>query len=368
MKLPSSRRELPLGTPSAAPRGDRALTRRAVAVALAVVLGTFVAATVAIAAIDRSTRDAIAPGVRVAGIDVGGLTADAAAARLRARLADYRPRLELVGPHLVERIDVHRRLRWRPDVGAMVDEALARSRAGGPVGRALRRLTGERLEVDLPLRSVWSHQALRQLVGAVAQRVDVPPRDAQLLLPSMQRVAERRGVRVERERLAARIERALASGSRGAVRVPVRSERPRVTLADLPARWPLLIVVDRSSFTLRLYDHLRLVRSYPVAIGAVGYETPAGLYRIQSKAVNPVWHVPNRPWAGKLAGKVIPPGPDNPIKARWLGFYDGAGIHGTDAVGSIGSRASHGCVRMRIPDVIDLYERVPVGTPIYIGG
>lgn len=50
-----------------------------------------------------------------------------------------------------------------------------------------------------------------------------------------------------------------------------------------------------------------------------------------------------------------------------MGIFDGAGIHGTDETYSLGSAASHGCVRMSVPDVIDLYDRVDVGTPIYIG-
>ena len=68
---------------------------------------------------------------------------------------------------------------------------------------------------------------------------------------------------------------------------------------------------------------------------------------------------PNKAWAGKLAGKVVPPGPDDPIKARWMAFNGGAGIHGVDPseYSSIGHDASHGCVRMRIPDVIALYAR-----------
>ncbi len=68
-----------------------------------------------------------------------------------------------------------------------------------------------------------------------------------------------------------------------------------------------------------------------------------------------------------LAGTVVPGGvPENPLKARWLGIYDGAGIHGTDQTYSLGSAASHGCIRMAIPDVIELYDQVPVGAPIYI--
>jgi lipoprotein-anchoring transpeptidase ErfK/SrfK len=64
---------------------------------------------------------------------------------------------------------------------------------------------------------------------------------------------------------------------------------------------------------------------------------------------------------------VIPPGPENPIKARWMAIFEGAGIHGTEEVESLGSAASHGCVRMSIPDVEELYSEVEVGTPIFIG-
>jgi lipoprotein-anchoring transpeptidase ErfK/SrfK len=72
-------------------------------------------------------------------------------------------------------------------------------------------------------------------------------------------------------------------------------------------------------------------------------------------------------WAGSLQGQVIPGGaPNNPLKARWLGIADGVGIHGTSEDWSIGSRASHGCIRMHVGDVVDLYPRVPVGTKVLI--
>jgi lipoprotein-anchoring transpeptidase ErfK/SrfK len=58
--------------------------------------------------------------------------------------------------------------------------------------------------------------------------------------------------------------------------------------------------------------------------------------------------------------------PENPLKSRWLGIYDGVGIHGTSDRASIGSNASHGCLRMLVEDVEDLYPQVPVGAPIYI--
>jgi lipoprotein-anchoring transpeptidase ErfK/SrfK len=98
-----------------------------------------------------------------------------------------------------------------------------------------------------------------------------------------------------------------------------------------------------------------------------GLSTPAGQFSITDKQVNPAWHVPNAAWAGSLAGQVIPGGaPNNPLRARWLGIRDGVGIHGTNEDWSIGSRASHGCIRMHVGDVIALYPRVPIGTPVLI--
>jgi len=139
-----------------------------------------------------------------------------------------------------------------------------------------------------------------------------------------------------------------------------------VTTEDLGERYPWYIVVNRSTFKLTVYRALEPEKTYRIAVGQAGRETPAGAYTIQNKAVNPAWNVPNSDWAGDLAGKVIPPGPDNPIKARWMGIYDGAGIHGTDQLDSLGTAASRGCIRMAIPEVKELYEKVDVGTPVYI--
>jgi lipoprotein-anchoring transpeptidase ErfK/SrfK len=132
-------------------------------------------------------------------------------------------------------------------------------------------------------------------------------------------------------------------------------------------KYPVVIDVNRGAFQLTLYKKLKKVKTYPIAVGQAGLETPEGLYKIANKAENPAWHVPNSAWAGSLAGTVIPGGaPDNPIKARWLGVYDGVGVHGTTDRGSIGSNASHGCIRMYIEDVEELYDEVPIGSPIYI--
>ncbi len=127
------------------------------------------------------------------------------------------------------------------------------------------------------------------------------------------------------------------------------------------------MTVDRDHLVLRLFKRLRHARTYDIAIGQAGFDTPTGLFSIQSKQVNPTWHVPNRPWAGSLAGSTVPGGAaNNPLKARWLGVSGAVGIHGTAEEWSLGTRASHGCIRMRVSDVIALYRRVPLGTPVLI--
>src|SRR4029453_15962836 len=126
-------------------------------------------------------------------------------------------------------------------------------------------------------------------------------------------------------------------GNGRSLRAEVKVVKPDITIDELGKKYPQVITVDRPAFRLRFFKDLRLKKTYKIAVGQVGLETPAGLYHVQNKAINPAWHVPNSAWAGKLAGKVIPGGvPENPLKARWLRIYARAGIHGTGEAGSLG--------------------------------
>jgi lipoprotein-anchoring transpeptidase ErfK/SrfK len=136
-----------------------------------------------------------------------------------------------------------------------------------------------------------------------------------------------------------------------------------------------LIEVDRSEFSLTVWMARKKVpgfyreRVYPVAIGRLGFDTPIGAYVIAAKAKNPDWKMPDSPWVKEEdRGKIVPGGdPANPLKAAFLDLAaDGVGIHGTADRASIGTAASHGCIRMDVPDVLDLYGRVGVGCPVLI--
>jgi lipoprotein-anchoring transpeptidase ErfK/SrfK len=231
-------------------------------------------------------------------------------------------------------------------------------------------VTGGSVDEDLRPQVAYSRAAVDRFVAQVGDRLDSEPRDAKVTFSgsSLGEVDAQDGVEVERRRLRRAVARALRrpDDAKRTVRVRARVVRAKITKAQLAAEYGTVITVDRANFKLYLWKELRLAKEYTVAIGQVGLDTPAGLYEIQNKAVDPVWTVPNSAWAGDLAGTSVPPGPSNPIKARWMGIFDGAGIHGTDAVYSLGTAASHGCVRMAIPDVIELYDETPVGAPIYI--
>jgi lipoprotein-anchoring transpeptidase ErfK/SrfK len=334
---------------------------------VAAVVLALVGGAVAAYAYDSSRDDMIVKGVTIAGVDVGGMRTDLAR---RVVAQELKPQLErpIRVTYKSKRFTLSAEdAGVRAEVRAMVDEALEVSRDGTIVTRLARDLTGGEESRRVSARVTYSPEAVQQFARRVARRVGRPARDAKLNLPSLERIKERPGVRVLRAALAARVAQTLnLPGVQRIVRAPVRIIQPKVTRAELAAKYPRLLVVDRGNFQLRFYQNLKLRRSYIVAIGQVGFDTPAGMYHIQNKAVNPAWSVPNSGWAGELAGTVVPPGPSNPIKARWLGIYDGAGIHGTDDVASLGTAASHGCVRMAIPDVIELYDKVPVGAPIYI--
>jgi lipoprotein-anchoring transpeptidase ErfK/SrfK len=347
--------------------------RSIIAVSAVVAVVVLIGAAVALYVVDRSSRDRIAKGVTVAGIQVGGLDAAQARARLERRyLAPLGRPVRVVAGGRTFTLTA-RESHVAADVGAIVDAALHAGRSQGIFTRAWREVSGARLDVDVDPRPTFSRAAVTRLVDRVRVATDRPATSASVRFSvagaRVQPAQEGRAVLVHQLRLD--VEHAIVD-PRGARTISARTRRsrPPVTTSDVDRTYSTLLVVDRKRFRLRLYKDLKLRKVYKVAVGAVGLETPAGLYHIQNKAVDPAWTEPHSSWVPAAdRGKVVPGGaPDNPLKARWLGIFDGAGIHGIDPseYGTIGHAASHGCVRMRIPDVIDLYPQVRVGTPIYI--
>lgn len=337
---------------------------------LAAMLMLLIFGAVGVYAVDAAQEDKIAEGVTVAGVDVGGMSPEDSRHAVAQQVEEplRRPLAVRYGGKEFELEGDEAGV--RADVDAMIEQAVEKSRDGNMLARVTRSLTGGTVDAEIPVSVEYDEQAVERLVRKVKRGVERPATEAKVEFSGtgLRKVRGKTGLtlRVQALRDAVGDELTHPSPER-VIKARVRRTRPKVGIEDLKDKYPTVVTIDRGGFTLRLYKNLKLVDSYKIAVGQAGLETPAGVYRVQNKAVNPAWHVPNSPWAGKLAGRVIPSGaPNNPLKARWLGIYNGAGIHGTSEVGSLGTAASHGCIRMAVPDVMQVYDEVPVGAPVYI--
>jgi lipoprotein-anchoring transpeptidase ErfK/SrfK len=337
---------------------------------ISIAAATVVVGSAGVLAWDASRGDVIANGVAIGPVDVGGLSRDEARTRVQERLLEPLKKPLVISAHNETFSLSAREAKVRADLDAMLDDAVARGRSGGVLARTWRAISGQEVDARVPPEVRYSRSAVRRVVDrvrvAVSRRAVDAKVDFQPQSISIRRA--RSGRTIDADELRTEVQTALVSavGDR-TLDVKVRKVRPKVTGRKLASKYPVVLAVDRGNFKISLFKKLKRVNMYPIAVGQAGLETPSGLYKIQNKAVNPAWTVPNSAWAGSLAGQVIPGGtPQNPLKARWLGVYDGVGVHGTDARGSIGTNASHGCIRMLIEDVEKLYDEVPIGTPIYI--
>ena len=340
-------------------------------VLIVAIVALLIGGAVAGYAYDNSKKDTIAEGVTVSGIDVGGMSrAEATGVVTNRVLSPQRKPVEVKFEDQTYRLPA-KDLKIHADVDGSIDRAMEESRQGSLPARLAREVTGGSVDTSVPVEVDYSRSAVNQFVREVAGAVAVDPVDAGVGAnsDSLSVTRSKDGRKLRDNLMTTQLTSLLDQGSGDrTIAARVSAIKPAVTTDEVAGQYPTYLTLDRGNFTLRLWKDLKLDKSYTVAVGQVGLDTPAGLYSIQNKQVDPAWYVPDSDWAGDLAGEVVPGGvPENPLKARWMGIFDGAGIHGTDATGSLGSAASHGCVRMAVPDVVDLYEQVDVGTPIYIG-
>ncbi len=307
----------------------------------------------------------IAPGVTAGGIDVGGLSVLQAAQKLKAE-ATPRLRAEPIVFGVAGRPWKLSGATAGLEVKAIetAQAALVAPAPAEPAGG------GVPATIDVPLVITHSRAAVRTFVDAVASRVRHAPRNATLRITLRKMVVRRAKHGLGLDTAAARrlVDAALDRPGRSrTLHKALTRLSPAVSVAGLRRAYGTVVTVDKAHFRLRVFKHLRFSKSYGVAVGQPAYPTPSGLFSVQSKQVNPTWSVPNSPWAGELQGTTVSGGSAaNPLKARWMGIVNGVGIHGTGEDYSIGSRASHGCIRMHVSDVVDLYPRVPVGTRVLI--
>ena len=284
----------------------------------------------------------VPPGVTLAGIQVGGLAPDAAAL---AVLQSFQQPVTLrfdqtnisVSPNLL-------------GLSVPADAAVAKAMTVAP-------------GTSLTLRASVNAQLVRSFVVKLADRFNRKPVSSRLLLRNFKPLVTTPviGRALDQPNALRALTEALVHASRSTIVLRAKLTQPELT----PATIGPVIVIRRASNQLTLYNGMKVVRKFEVATGQSVYPTPLGRFQIVVKWRNPWWYPPNSPWAH--GEKPIPPGPGNPLGTRWMGLSaPGVGIHGTPQDGSIGYSVSHGCIRMHIPQAEWLFERVDIGTPVFI--
>jgi hypothetical protein len=284
----------------------------------------------------------IAAGVTVGGVAVGGMTPDDAYVAVDESFSQ--PLVVIVRRHRLEPEPA------QLGASARIGEAVARAGSAAPGAR-------------IPLETSVNRARVRSYVAVVAKRFDTAPVDGRLFLRNLQPWIAKPvvGFTLYRTRAEAAIASALLANKRGPLQLRQKVVRPAITRANFGP----VLVIRRASNRLQLFRGMKLSRVFPVATGQASYPTPLGRFKIVVKWRNPWWYPPSSPWAQGL--KPVPPGPGNPLGTRWMGLSaPGVGIHGTPDAASIGYSASHGCIRMRIPDAEWLFRHVRIGTTVFI--
>jgi lipoprotein-anchoring transpeptidase ErfK/SrfK len=280
-------------------------------------------------------------GVLIGNVPVGGLTAETAAEYVRTQFA-----LPLVVGY-----------------GTYVLEAPTESLAVPSIQKAVQQALVSAPNTTVPLVVTVRKPALRAYVAQISARFARKPVDARLFLRKLKPwiAPEKVGREIDRVAAEAALSAALAEGTRGPVVLKPKFVKAKVTRKSFGP----VLVIKRGVNTLTLYNGMRFVKSFGVATGQRQYPTPLGRFRVVVKWKNPWWYPPNSAWAKDK--EPVPPGPGNPLGTRWMGISSpGVGIHGTPDPGSIGYSVSHGCIRMRISDAEWLFNRVTVGTTVFI--
>jgi lipoprotein-anchoring transpeptidase ErfK/SrfK len=356
-------------------RGRHTRTRRTgaiiaiVAAAVGVMLLAFGGAAYAAYRYEMSHADRILPGVRIAGVDVSGMTRPEAARAVRAAAgAQLETQFTVTVGHD----------HWTTTLGALgrraairdaVDGAFDAAKGMGTLSRAWHRLRDQSIGIDVPLDYQTGGSGVADWVDQIAKHVAVKPTNASIGIEpdasGIVMIHSKDGTELPRSAAIGSIKRALDADD-DAVHLRTKAVRPKVTDATLG----VTIVVHLDRNVLELYDRFHVVHTYPVATAKPGFTTPNGDWTIYDKQVDPTWHNPAPDGWGAGEPLVVGPGPGNPMGPR--AFYLTAPglirIHGTSDDASIGRYASHGCIRMHNTDVVALYPLVPVGTHVIVVG
>jgi lipoprotein-anchoring transpeptidase ErfK/SrfK len=301
-------------------------------------------------------------GVKVVGVSVSGLNKTDAVEKCRSELANVANR------PLTLKVDDEKYQISPQEIGllldykGMVDRAYKEAWSVNLFERMGRRFTNRPKQINESLLARGNREKARGWASEVINSINRHPQDAYVDVTSGAAVIvkARDGRNANLQELLADTDEALRGPDRT---VNVRVGRVPAEITD--DVFGKLIILNLAEHKLSLYDREQLLVEFPVACGSPSYPTPIGIWKIAGKQRNPTWNNPGSGWATGMPPSIAP-GPGNPLGTRAMPLNaSGVLIHGTPSPWSIGQSVSHGCVRMYMKDVEQLFEMVEVNTPVY---
>jgi hypothetical protein len=312
---------------------------------------------------DRTASSHLMPGTRIGNLLLGSQTVDEAERLLHQRFVEpLREPIDISAPDFHERITPWN-LGLRLEVRDFVRDTLNEQRDMPVVQRVWHRIFG--VDGDVSLAPQMDDDVLDAYMARIDPIIDRAPENARMELMggTLKVIPHELGRDMRAREAETQIVEALSSGKKN-IELPVVTTEPALK-ADAFTK---VLVVNTSANSLAFYRDGKVSKTYNVATGTGGYPTPHGQFRITAKRRNPTWVNPNADWSRDMPPR-IGPGPNNPLGTRALNLSaSGIRIHGTPNDASIGTNASHGCIRMHMHEVEELFEQVNVGTPVLIVG
>ena len=313
---------------------------------------------------DASAFGRFPAGTRIAGVYVGRLTKAVALDRCKEGLSGLAARPFALKADYDSFPIAPGDLGLEINYQKMVDEAYRKAWDVHIVERMVRGLLNKPKRMNIPLSVRYDKQKVRAIVAAAMKNINCKPRNpyVDVMDGKVVIVPARNGREAKVEQVLAATDRAIEAGER-TVKVPVAKRTP-AKVKDISVG--KVILVNLGDHTLSLYEGETLLGQWPVATGSKKWPTCIGEWKVVRAEKNPTWYNRGAAWAENMPS-MMPPGPSNPLGTRAITINGGGVlIHGTNDTGSIGYSASHGCVRMRIPDVEALFEHLTIGMPVYI--
>jgi lipoprotein-anchoring transpeptidase ErfK/SrfK len=354
------------GDPTPGNQASRHKVGKKLAIAVAVVAGVLGlgVAGVAYATFDYSNNyeGKFLPGTSVGGVEVAGMTPEEA---LRAVKRQIRPQLDrtiTISFKDKSWTTSPRELGARGDAVRAVTEAMAVSEDASFMDRVEMRFLDDSLDFEREVAITYPGEGAKDLVAKLARKLNTEARDAAIdyMTGWVEITEERTGIEVNAAKSLKNLSRALRGRSDSA-KIEFKILKPKVTSESFDQ----VLLVRHNERKVYLYEDGKIARSWTVAVGQPGYPTPTGVYSVTELRYLPTWVNPAPDTWGADMPAEIGPGTSNPLGLRAINWSaSGIRFHGTENIDSLGTAASHGCVRMSNPDVIELYDVVEVGTPI----